>query len=108
MGYKDKDKQRAYTNTYYARNAGKRRKQIKAYQQKRHEEIRKMKESTPCADCHVQYPYYVMDFDHRKNKCFNVSQAMRNTGWLKTLEEIAKCDIVCANCHRIRTHKNMA
>ncbi len=59
----------------------------------------------PCADCGICYPFYVMDFDHREGteKSFHVSQMKR---WpLKTiLLEIAKCDVVCANCHRIRSH----
>jgi hypothetical protein len=62
----------------------------------------------PCMDCGVKYPPYVMDFDHRDptQKTENVSM-MRVTGFNKqrVLEEIAKCDLVCANCHRVRTWK---
>lgn len=60
----------------------------------------------PCFDCGIQYPYYVMQFDHREpaKKLFTIG----NRGALKTLEvlnaEIAKCDVVCANCHMERTH----
>jgi hypothetical protein len=64
--------------------------------------IRKAK-SVPCTDCGVSYPYYVMDFDHLGDKEFNIS---RNRGYasLATVKkEIAKCEVVCANCHRIRT-----
>ena len=57
----------------------------------------------PCADCGIRYPSYVMDFDHLRDKDFNVSR--RTAGSLKTLQtEIDKCEVVCANCHRIRTH----
>lgn len=72
------------------------------------DEIRKIKESTPCADCKNKYPFYVMDFDHREdeNKEYCVSQMM-GIGRSKILAEIAKCDIVCANCHRSRTYKRM-
>ena len=45
-----------------------------------------------------------MDFDHKNplNKTFNISEKMgRSLNHL--LDEIAKCDIVCSNCHRVRT-----
>jgi hypothetical protein len=50
-----------------------------------------------------------MDFDHRpgETKCFNLSIAAGQTrlSWEKMEAEIAKCDVVCANCHRERTHQ---
>jgi hypothetical protein len=50
-----------------------------------------------------------MDFDHRpgEKKCFNLSIAASQTrqSWEKMAAEIAKCDVVCANCHRERTHQ---
>jgi hypothetical protein len=63
----------------------------------------------PCADCRRRYPSYVMDFDHRpgETKCFNLSIAAGQTrlSWEKMVAEMAKCDVVCANCHRKRTHR---
>jgi len=48
-----------------------------------------------------------MDFDHRPGevKEFNLAQVMSQSriSWSRLLAEIAKCDVVCANCHRIRT-----
>lgn len=68
------------------------------------EKIRDLKDK-PCMDCGIKYPHYVMDFDHvRGIKLFDISQ--KTDGAInKTLEEIDKCDLVCSNCHRIRTHK---
>ncbi len=61
--------------------------------------------SVPCMDCGGSFPPYVMDFDHRRGvKKFNVSLAYAKA-WSDVLVEMKKCDIVCANCHRIRTHK---
>lgn len=62
--------------------------------------------SRPCADCGVQYPYYVMDFDHREGvlKEFSLHEITRVTKQA-VLREMAKCDVVCANCHRERTHQ---
>jgi hypothetical protein len=67
--------------------------------------VKKLK-TVPCADCGVSYPYYVMDFDHRdpETKIGNISKMkVWNKG--KLLAEVAKCDVVCANCHRERTHR---
>lgn len=70
--------------------------------------LRKMIEdikSVPCVDCNVQFPSYAMDFDHRENKINDVARLVSNgTSLVKILQEINKCDIVCANCHRIRTY----
>jgi hypothetical protein len=55
----------------------------------------------PCVDCNVQYPPAVMQFDHvRGVKSYNIGVgAMRKP----TLEdELAKCELRCANCHAIR------
>jgi hypothetical protein len=60
----------------------------------------------PCADCGISYPSYVMDFDHREDKSFAISQAWRARSWSRVLSEIEKCDVVCANCHRERTWRS--
>ena len=60
----------------------------------------------PCADCGHRYPYYVMDFDHigSNDKLDNIAaMAGRRHSVAGVLAEIAKCEVVCANCHSIRT-----
>jgi hypothetical protein len=59
----------------------------------------------PCADCGGNFPPYVMHFDHRdpSKKFLSVSQ-MRCHAYKMIKEEIAKCDLICANCHAIRTY----
>lgn len=62
--------------------------------------------SIPCMDCGIQFHPVAMDFDHREGKTLKLSQAPY-LSWEKVLEEIKKCDIVCSNCHRLRTlHRN--
>jgi hypothetical protein len=60
----------------------------------------------PCADCGVQYPPYVMQFDHVAGEKFDDICTMRRRllGWNTILAEIAKCDVVCSNCHASRTY----
>lgn len=60
-----------------------------------------------CLDCHETHPPWAMDFDHRPGtkKKFNVSDALRASVTVERLKaEIAKCDLICALCHRYRTH----
>ena len=67
--------------------------------------VRTLKESTPCADCGKFYAWCVMDFDHVSGqKESNISTMISNSvGLSKIKKEIEKCEIVCSNCHRIRT-----
>ena len=52
----------------------------------------------------MQYPYYVMQFDHvRGVKEGDVSKFVSSRRLKKALEEIKKCEVVCANCHAART-----
>lgn len=59
----------------------------------------------PCVGCGNKFPTCVMEFDHvRGTKLFNLGDMFHKGLSRKSiLEEIAKCDLVCANCHRIRT-----
>lgn len=62
--------------------------------------------NVPCKDCGKSFAPFAMDFDHRDpgKKCFDISQALRNNYSIKKVkEEVAKCDVVCAVCHRYRT-----
>ena len=60
--------------------------------------------SNPCAECGVEYHWSAMQWDHLPgtDKRFNPSRAWKEHGRPAILEEIAKCDLVCANCHAIR------
>lgn len=62
----------------------------------------------PCTDCDIQYPPYVMDFDHLgdEQKLYNISTMRRRRMAFHKIEaEIKKCEVVCANCHRERSNK---
>jgi hypothetical protein len=55
-------------------------------------------------DCGNTFPPVCMDFDHRDadSKSFNIASRIQ-LSIEKLAAEIAKCDLVCSNCHRIRT-----
>lgn len=69
--------------------------------------VHNYKESRPCVDCGDYYPYYVMDFDHLGNKVAEVSRIMRRNNITNIKAEIEKCELVCSNCHRIRTQERL-
>lgn len=106
MGYKDPQKQSDFQKSWYLKNKDKVRISSTASKIRKTLQIRKIKE-TPCADCKIRYPYYVMQFDHREGeiKIAPISIMLLCYAFSKVLDEIKKCDIVCANCHAVRTYK---
>jgi hypothetical protein len=56
----------------------------------------------PCTDCGESDPV-VLEFDHLRDKSFSIGAKLATYAWDDILEEIEKCDVVCANCHRRRT-----
>ena len=60
-----------------------------------------------CVDCGQVHPTWRLDFDHRPGEVKTLEVSKMPTAGLSTqriLDEVAKCDLVCANCHRDRTH----
>jgi hypothetical protein len=72
------------------------------------EYIKEQKYGKPCHDCGKTYHYAAMDYDHRDPsiKVCDISRLPNARVKInKIAAEIAKCDLVCHNCHRLRTHK---
>lgn len=90
--YKTIDKSRKLNN----------RKKIKIRQR----EIINQAKSSGCVDCGIT-DIRVLDFDHvTQDKKFDISSAIsRGYSDQKIFDEIAKCEVRCANCHRIVTHE---
>ncbi len=96
-----------YTRSHYKNNKQQYLKRNLRAFKKRRDFIHQSK-SKPCADCGVQYPYYVMDFDHREDEI--KEHQLNQVAYLKMeiiKNEIAKCDVVCSNCHRERTFQRL-
>ena len=75
----------------------------------RHQFVLEYTQKHPCLKCGEDDPV-VLEFDHRDRatKLFTVSEACSRKLPLKALEaEMAKCDVLCANCHRRRTAKQL-
>jgi hypothetical protein len=67
-----------------------------------HSWVRGLK-SNPCIDCGKVLRPEAMDFDHVHGAKVKSISSMWSWGREKILDEISKCELVCANCHRVRT-----
>ena len=109
MAYKNDEDQKAASKRHYLANKQRYLERNTRYRSEIREFVKKLKESTPCEDCGKFYPYYVMDFDHldEYTKLHEVG-FLSSTGRIGALKkEILKCEVVCANCHRARTHNRL-
>lgn len=62
-----------------------------------------VKTTAGCADCGYDLHAEALDFDHVSGEKLDNISHMSRRAWNLVWEEIMKCDVVCANCHRIRT-----
>ena len=69
--------------------------------------VKDFKAGKSCHDCHNSFPPYVLDFDHvHGTKVAAISDLVAKGRSLEAINsEVQKCELVCANCHRIRTFK---
>jgi hypothetical protein len=65
-----------------------------------------LKQSLPCVDCGRHFHHAAKTWDHLpgQEKLTEVSQLVR-VGRKAVLAEIAKCELVCANCHALRSYE---
>jgi len=61
--------------------------------------------NNPCKTCGETNPV-VLELDHLRDKEYNVSQIIFCHKWESVQKEIAKCQVLCANCHRKKTAKD--
>lgn len=67
--------------------------------------IKQYKLDQGCTDCGYNAHSVALEFDHLPGtvKLFNVGQKIGTWSMAKLMAEIAKCEVVCANCHAVRT-----
>lgn len=109
MPTNDPEYQKTYGKAHYEANKEKYVRQAAVRKAQLRAEVQALK-AVPCADCGVEYPYYVMEFDHRpgETKVGVIARMVADGQRTKVFEEVKKCDVVCANCHRERTHQRHA
>jgi|ERR1035437_867418 hypothetical protein len=116
-----------YNKTYYQDNADRISARKKAYYQKnkqartahsaqRHaacySRFAALKLATGCIDCGYKEHPAALEYDHLPGTIkTNMVGDLIHGSWERLLEEVVKCELVCANCHRVRTanrHQNKA
>lgn len=83
--------------------------QHRQYRARRMQALNDIKLARGCVDCgYAEHPA-ALDFDHRDREAKGAQWARRSfaanieRNWADLLTEIAKCDVRCANCHRIKS-----
>ena len=85
------------------------RKRRYAHNKRRQKEFRdwytSLKKDKPCADCGQVFHPAAMHWDHLPGfeKTGPLGSLVRRGSRELMLEEVAKCELVCANCHAVRT-----
>ena len=92
-----------YNKQWYEKNKVQRYNQIKERRESGRQYVFDYKKNNPCVRCGFSHPA-ALDFHHKDHttKTIGVADAVSG-GWSldKIKEEIEKCDLLCANCHRI-------
>jgi hypothetical protein len=107
MPFKNRAALRQYQSEWHAENSVRRAKKIKQSRIILRDEVNVLKERRGCTDCKRRYPYYVLQFDHLdgSKKVAGIQELIRCSNRDGVVNEIAKCEVVCANCHAVRTFK---
>jgi hypothetical protein len=99
-----------YNGIEYRRNNCKPCEYQRKAKQRRNKSIKmqKFKQNLECSSCHYskknrgnKFTVKALDFHHtEKNKCFNISDMVRQCfSWKRIKEEMNKCIVICKNCH---------
>ena len=105
-----KDCRKSYNKQHYKDNKNlyleKAKQNNKVYKKRNYDFLIEFKKDKPCMDCGQLFPHYVMDFDHLPSevKKDNIAKIKNSSLSVSILQkEIEKCELICSNCHRIRT-----
>jgi len=110
MPFKDADKRRQYQKDYHERwyrdNGDKRRKQVRERRRKTRDWLADVKKQGECSVCGLsgQIAHWALEYHHRhgEEKIASISYLVGNGYGRQTIEdEMAKCDLICSNCHRM-------
>jgi len=106
---KNKGKVSASQRAKYLRNRDAILNRTRAYKtierKKNTDYLRNLKLTSGCADCGYNANVFALEFDHVQPKMYAISDLLGNTKRL--MEELTKCEIVCSNCHSIRTQERL-
>lgn len=105
MPFADPEVRKQKSRSYYLKNKEEYIRRAKAQYVIRKEKYDKLREGLSCMECGESRPW-VLDFHHRDPTQKDICPSRCNSrSWKRLLEEIAKCDVLCATCHRDRHHR---
>lgn len=109
MPHKNKSDERKWRKKWWSLLSKERKQEMQAKANLRNRQLKlflaKYKLEKGCKDCGFNKHHAALDFDHvLGEKKFNVCLAKSIS---QAKEEIKKCDVVCANCHRVRSYNRM-
>ena len=115
MAYKNKEDEKAYQRRHYLKHKdlylAKSKKSNKKYIKRNIEFVSEYKMQHGCLKCGYKEHPSALDFHHidESKKEFNIGHMIRQAFSIKKIKtEIDKCDVLCANCHRIEHSRESA
>lgn len=105
MPAKDKEKRNAINRASYARNKDARQKKNREKKATAKQKWKEFKSTLSCVQCGQNHPA-ILDFHHIERHPDNrkVNKLLTNKAYKQAAEEVKKCLVLCANCHRIHHH----
>lgn len=97
-----KEASRSYARAHASANRDQQRKRNLKSRVARKTAIAQIKIDSGCVDCGYNACHAALQFDHLNEKTFNIA-GNHNLAWARIKAEIAKCEVVCAVCHMVRT-----
>jgi hypothetical protein len=96
---------RKYAAAHYQANKARRQAHNKHIQAEFRGWYTSLKAGQPCADCGGTFHPAAMHWDHLPGyeKKASLGVLVRHGSRQQILDEIKKCELVCANCHAVRT-----
>jgi hypothetical protein len=90
-----------YGKAHYEANKAKYIASAKATKKKLRDWYNEYKASLACSQCGENHPACI-EFHHRdpSKKDFTIGESLYRMGKQSIIDEIAKCDVLCSNCHR--------
>lgn len=98
---------REYRKSHYESNKSKYISKAADCRQRYRQEFLDFIKTKSCVDCGND-DWRVLEFDHQRDKSFNICEKKGQRTLKSLMSEIEKCEIVCANCHRIRSHEQFS
>jgi len=98
--------QKVYAKQHYEANKSQYFQRNQRTRKRAKAKLMEQKADTPCTDCGQKFHPYIMEFDHLdpSTKISAIGRMNAASGRTFT-EELAKCELVCANCHKLRTFR---